>query len=137
MCLYLQIMDDQWETEVIEYGAINITGFRIVDNSRRYVREFLENWRRLDNKTSPGAGRESISVGCIIGKKRRYITKMYYYILKNKIIFDNFKSKLSQFITYPDKKKCIQTPITINHLIIMQQRTRTPLNLFEVTWQTL
>lgn len=59
----LKIMDDQWESQVIEYGAINITGFRIVDNSRRYVRDFLENWRRLDKVTSPGAGRESISVG--------------------------------------------------------------------------
>lgn len=60
---YFQIMDDQWESKVIEYGAINITGFRIVDNSRRYVREFLDNWRRLDKTTSPGAGRDSISVG--------------------------------------------------------------------------
>lgn len=55
-------MDDRWEAEVIEYGAINITGFRIVESSRRYVREFLEGWRRLDITTSPGAGRESISV---------------------------------------------------------------------------
>lgn len=57
-------MDDQWETEVIEYGAINITGFRIVDSNRRYVREFLDGWKRLDPSTSVGAGRDSISV-CI------------------------------------------------------------------------
>nr|QRN45436.1 kainate-selective glutamate receptor 1 [Carausius morosus] len=55
------VMDDRWETEVIEYGAINITGFRIVDSSRRYVRDFLDGWRRLDPATSHGAGRESIS----------------------------------------------------------------------------
>lgn len=55
-------MDDQWETQVIEYGAINITGFRIVDHSRRYVRDFLDGWRRLDPVSSKGAGKDSISV---------------------------------------------------------------------------
>ncbi|XP_015589085.1 glutamate receptor 1 [Cephus cinctus] len=55
------IMDDRWESEVIEYGAINITGFRIVDGTRRHVKEFLDGWRRLDPVSSPGAGRESIS----------------------------------------------------------------------------
>lgn len=54
-------MDDRWESEVIEYGAINITGFRIIDTSRRYVKDFLEGWRRLDPAKSLGAGRESIS----------------------------------------------------------------------------
>lgn len=57
-------MDDRWETEVIEYGAINITGFRIVDTSRRYVKDFLDDWKRLDPNVagSMGAGKESISV---------------------------------------------------------------------------
>ncbi|XP_017787792.1 PREDICTED: glutamate receptor 1 [Habropoda laboriosa] len=55
------IMDDRWESEVIEYGAINITGFRIVDATRPYVKDFLAGWHRLDPATSQGAGRESIS----------------------------------------------------------------------------
>lgn len=55
-------MDDRWESEIIEYGAINITGFRIVDTSRRFVREFFDGWKRLDPTTSVGAGKESISV---------------------------------------------------------------------------
>ena len=59
-------MDDRWESEVIEYGAINITGFRIVDATRRHVKEFLDGWRRLDPTTSLGAGRESISVRIIV-----------------------------------------------------------------------
>lgn len=54
-------MDDRWESEVIEYGAINITGFRIVDTSRKYVKEFLDGWKRLDPQTSQGAGKELIS----------------------------------------------------------------------------
>ncbi|XP_017787276.1 PREDICTED: glutamate receptor 1-like isoform X2 [Nicrophorus vespilloides] len=55
------VMDDRWESEVIEYGAINITGFRIVDSSRKHVKDFLEGWKRLDPLTSQGAGKESVS----------------------------------------------------------------------------
>lgn len=65
----LQIMDERWESEIIEYGAINITGFRILDTHKRYVKEFLEGWRKLDATTSPGAGREQISVGQENGKR--------------------------------------------------------------------
>lgn len=57
-----QIMDERWESEIIEYGAINITGFRILDTQKRYVKEFLDGWRKLDATTSPGAGKEQISV---------------------------------------------------------------------------
>jgi hypothetical protein len=57
-----QIMDERWESEIIEYGAINITGFRILDSNKRYVRDFLDGWRKLDATTSPGAGKEQISV---------------------------------------------------------------------------
>lgn len=59
-------MDDRWESEVMEYSAINITGFRIVDNSRRYVKDFLDGWKRLDPSMSMGAGKESISVSYIL-----------------------------------------------------------------------
>ncbi|KAF4518616.1 hypothetical protein B566_EDAN009865 [Ephemera danica] len=52
------IMDDRWESEVIEFGAVNITGFRIVDTSRKYVREFLDGWLKLEpavvSSTVPG-----------------------------------------------------------------------------------
>lgn len=60
-----KIMDERWESEIIEYGAINITGFRILDTSKRYVKEFLEGWRKLDATTSPGAGKEQISVSTL------------------------------------------------------------------------
>lgn len=62
----MQIMDDRWEAEVIEFGAINITGFRIVDTNRRNVKEFLEVWKRLDPASTQGAGRESISVSAYL-----------------------------------------------------------------------
>ncbi|XP_041987389.1 glutamate receptor 1-like [Aricia agestis] len=42
------VMDDHWENEVTEYGAVNITGFRIVDHSRKIVRDFMDGLRRMD-----------------------------------------------------------------------------------------
>lgn len=57
-----QVMDDRWEAGIMEFGAINITGFRIVDTERRYVKDFIEGWRRLDTLSSLGAGKEAISV---------------------------------------------------------------------------
>lgn len=55
-------MDDHWETEIIEYGAINITGFRLLDMNQWTVKEFLEEWKSLDPISSPGAGKNTISV---------------------------------------------------------------------------
>lgn len=67
-------MDDRWESEVIEYGAINITGFRIVDATRPYVKDFLAGWHRLDPATSQGAGRESISVRIYITPRSAFLS---------------------------------------------------------------
>lgn len=55
-------MDERWEADIMEFGAINITGFRIVDSDRRYVKDFLDGWRRLDTLSSLGAGKDTISV---------------------------------------------------------------------------
>ena len=38
-------MDDRWEKDVTEFGAINITGFRVLDVSRKMVQNFIELWR--------------------------------------------------------------------------------------------
>ncbi|CAL4075670.1 unnamed protein product, partial [Meganyctiphanes norvegica] len=55
------VMDEHWEEDVVEYGALNITGFRIVDTSQPYVKHFLNKWRSLDPKIFPGAGTDFIS----------------------------------------------------------------------------
>lgn len=41
-------MDDHWENEIVEFRAVNITGFRIVDVSRKVVRDFMDGLRRMD-----------------------------------------------------------------------------------------
>lgn len=46
MCVLIQVMDDRWEKEVTEFGAINVTGFRVVDFSRKVVRDFGEIWKK-------------------------------------------------------------------------------------------
>lgn len=41
-------MDDPWDHQVVEYGAVNITGFRVVDYSRKFVRDFMDNMQRIN-----------------------------------------------------------------------------------------
>jgi hypothetical protein len=55
-------MEEPWESSIVEYGAVNVTGFRIVDSGRRHVREFLQKWAKLDKANYPGAGQTYISV---------------------------------------------------------------------------
>ncbi|XP_045107939.1 glutamate receptor 1-like isoform X2 [Portunus trituberculatus] len=55
------VMDERWEEDVKEFGAVNITGFRIVDTTRPYVRNFLNTWMSLDTDLFPGAGNNYIS----------------------------------------------------------------------------
>lgn len=54
-------MDDRWESEVMEYGAINITGFRLVDTNRPVVQQFLKEWADFEIP-SQGPKRQTISV---------------------------------------------------------------------------
>ena len=61
----LQAMDEPWESFTVEYGAVNVTGFRIVNPTRRYVRDFLKKWASLDPDSFPGAGRNYISVSFV------------------------------------------------------------------------
>ncbi|KAH8364845.1 hypothetical protein KR084_012569, partial [Drosophila pseudotakahashii] len=42
------VMDNYWASDVVEFGAINITGFRIVDSNRRAVRDFHDSRKRLE-----------------------------------------------------------------------------------------
>ena len=54
-------MEEPWENAIVEYGAVNVTGFRIVDPSRRLVKDFLSKWNALDS-AYPAAGTPFISV---------------------------------------------------------------------------
>lgn len=69
-------MDDHWESEVIEYGAVNITGFRLLDMNQWVVKEFLAQWKNLDPINSPGAGKDTISVS-----KKKIIARHFCILL--------------------------------------------------------
>ncbi|XP_035709778.1 glutamate receptor 1 isoform X2 [Folsomia candida] len=53
--------DEPWENSVVEFSAVNITGFRMVDTGRKYVKDFLSKWAVLDSRQFDGAGRRTIS----------------------------------------------------------------------------
>ncbi|CAD7083213.1 unnamed protein product [Hermetia illucens] len=94
------VMDDRWESEVIEYGAINITGFRIVDTSRRFVRDFFDGWKRLDPVTSVGAGKESISAQAALMYDAVFVlVEAFNKILRKKP--DQFRSNIQQRRSQP------------------------------------
>ncbi|CAB3225979.1 unnamed protein product [Arctia plantaginis] len=40
------VMDDRWEKEIKEFSALNITGFRVLDFSRKMVKDFIVAWKR-------------------------------------------------------------------------------------------
>lgn len=50
-------MDDRWEENMLEFGAVNVTGFRLVDVTRKNVQDFFSIWRELSSKEYPGAGK--------------------------------------------------------------------------------
>lgn len=58
-------MDDRWESEITEYGAINITGFRIVDMNRPVVKQFFSEWGNFE-VTPQNPKRQTISVSLFL-----------------------------------------------------------------------
>lgn len=53
-------MDNHWPSDVVEFGAINITGFRIVDTNRRALRDFHDSRKRLEPLTAGGGAGASL-----------------------------------------------------------------------------
>ncbi|XP_055317645.1 glutamate receptor 1-like isoform X2 [Sitodiplosis mosellana] len=98
------VMDDRWESEITEYGAINITGFRIVDTDRRNVREFLDGWKRLDPSTSIGAGKESITAQAALMYDAVFVLVEAF----NKLL----KKKPDQFRSYTMRRSSSQHTYT-------------------------
>lgn len=55
-------MDTDWETNVIEFSAVNITGFRIIDESRSFTRQFLDSWKKHDVSSHSNVPKRTITV---------------------------------------------------------------------------
>lgn len=71
-------MDDHWEDEVTEYGALNITGFRIVDLSRKNVKDFMEGLKRMDPRFKGTVSVSSFFMKGFLGLA--YLFKIYYIV---------------------------------------------------------
>ena len=55
------VFDDHWDDNIAEYGAINVTGFRLVDHKTPYAKRFFREWKSLDQKKYSGVtGEENI-----------------------------------------------------------------------------
>lgn len=57
-----QVMDDYWNSQVLEFGAVNITGFRILQPSSLEFRTFFNSWKSLDSHRWPDPSKTQISV---------------------------------------------------------------------------
>ena len=55
-------MDEFWNNQILEFGAVNITGFRILNPNRYEYIEFMNSWKNLDKYNWPNSGIEYISV---------------------------------------------------------------------------
>lgn len=77
-------MDDRWEANIMEFGAINITGFRIVDTERRYVKDFMDGWKRLDTNS-----KDTISVSVQFKPKIALYFSFLMKFLNEIIVFVN------------------------------------------------
>lgn len=66
-------MDTDWETNVIEFSAVNITGFRIIDENRSFTKQFLDSWKKHD-LASHNAPKRTITVR---GRTKKKKTECY------------------------------------------------------------
>ncbi|CAG9833197.1 unnamed protein product [Diabrotica balteata] len=107
------VMDERWESEVVEYGAINITGFRIVDSFKPYVKEFLEGWKRLDSVQSPGAGKDSISAQAALMYDAVFVlVEAFNKVLRKKP--DLFRNNVRRGLNYNGTTKALDCNVNGN-----------------------
>ena len=83
-------MDEYWNNQVLEFGAINITGFRVLQTNTHEFRQFAKSWRSLDGQRWPGAGTDYFSV--------RYYN--WFWSDLNKHLLYLSKSKVQNLITF-------------------------------------
>ena len=90
-------MDDRWENEIIEYGAVNISGLRILNTSKKQVLDFLDEWKKLDSAQSPGAGQSSISAqAALMYDAVLVLIEVFNKLLRKKSdVFKNNKKNVS------------------------------------------
>ena len=59
------ILDHQWSSDIAEYGAINVTGLRMVDFKSKVARQFFRNWDNLQRDSEDNGKRDVSTVGIL------------------------------------------------------------------------
>ncbi|XP_054167278.1 glutamate receptor 1-like [Oppia nitens] len=88
------IMDDYWNNQVQEFGAINITGFRVLQTTSHEFRQFSKSWRNLNPGLWPGAGTNYFSADtALMFDATKVILDTYNRLLKKKsdLFKNNFR----------------------------------------------
>ncbi|XP_071043446.1 glutamate receptor 1 [Parasteatoda tepidariorum] len=85
------VMDEYLNSQVLEFGAINVTGFRILQPRSPDFRHFVPAWQALDSNRWPGAGTQYISAeAALMYDVAKVILDAYSRLLKrNPDIFRN------------------------------------------------
>ena len=55
------VLDDYWDSNIVEYGAINITGLRLVQTDTLYAQDFIQHWHQLDRSAYGSIGNQGIT----------------------------------------------------------------------------
>ncbi|XP_071044207.1 glutamate receptor 1 isoform X2 [Parasteatoda tepidariorum] len=108
------VMDEYWKKEVQEFGAINITGFRIIQAQSPETTQFLSMWKTLNSSRWPGAGTEHISAAVALTYDgTKVILDAYSRLLKKKP--DIFRNNFRRGEVYNNGSKgidCRKIPVT-------------------------
>lgn len=87
-------MDEYWNTEVLEFGAVNVTGFRILQPNSAEFRGFLNAWKSLDKNQWRGAGTSHLSAdSALMYDGAKVILDAYNRLIKKKpdVFRNNFR----------------------------------------------
>ncbi|GFQ93706.1 glutamate receptor 1 [Trichonephila clavata] len=108
------VMDEYWKSDVHEFGAINITGFRIIQSQSPEFMQFLSTWKTLNSSRWPGAGTEHISAAVALAYDgTKVILDAYSRLLKKKP--DIFRNNFRRGEVYNNGTKgidCRKLPVT-------------------------
>ncbi|XP_064482166.1 glutamate receptor 1-like isoform X2 [Ornithodoros turicata] len=88
------VMDEYFNSQILELGVLNITGFRMLQPNREEFKQFHKQWEKLDPVKWPGAGTPYISAEvALMHDAARVILDAYNRLLKNKsdIFRNNFR----------------------------------------------
>ncbi|CAL1261784.1 unnamed protein product [Larinioides sclopetarius] len=108
------VMDEYWKSDVQEFGAINITGFRLIQSQSPETLQFLSTWKTLNSSRWPGAGTERISAAVALTYDgTKVILDAYSRLLKKRP--DIFRNNFRRGEVYNNGTKgidCRKLPVT-------------------------